>query len=225
MIKNILVYPIKVVRQPFKNYCYLIVHAETNDAILIDPAWEIDKIEAVLKTTQAKLSTILLTHHHYDHVNLADHFAKRYRIPVRIAKEEIDYYHFMCVNLVPIEQSHELMLGNIKVKPLVTPGHTKGAMCYWIDDALFSGDTLFIEGCGICSAKGGDASAMFDSIEYLKSKIPKETLIYPGHSFGQEPGQLFSYLLQNNFYFQFKSKEDFIRFRMRKKQQGLFAFK
>ena len=60
------VYPLKVTRHFFKNYCYLVMHSETKEAVLIDPAWEMDKIEQQLKTHDAKLKAILLTHHHID---------------------------------------------------------------------------------------------------------------------------------------------------------------
>jgi len=208
----------------FKNYCYLIVHPETREAILIDPAWEIDKIEYQISICEAQLKAILLTHHHIDHVNLADFFANRYNIPVRISRIEMDFYGFSCRHLVPINHPDELTFGQIRVRPIFTPGHTKGAICYWIEGALFTGDTLFIEGCGMCFGYGSNPSEMFDSLSYLKKTIFPEVHIYPGHSYGQEPGHSFAHLLENNIYLGFKNREDFIAFRMRKNQRGLLKF-
>ncbi len=219
-----IVYPIKVCKLAFKNYCYLVINQETREALLIDPAWEFDKIEQQLALHQVTLKTILLTHHHFDHVNLAETFAQKYQIPVKMSKIESDYYDFSCSNLQPIEQPDVFYVGQIKILPLLTPGHTKGAISYWIDNALFTGDTLFIEGCGICNTQGGDPNEMFDSLQRLKEIIPPETHIYPGHSYGQEPGKPFAYLLHNNIYLQFTKKEDFIAFRMREGQKRLFTF-
>ena len=219
-----IVYSLKVIKGLFKNYCYLVVDSKTRDAVLIDPAWEITKIENQIVLSQAQLKSILLTHHHIDHINLADFMARRYNIPVRMSKTEIESYGFSCHNLIPIDNPHEFRLGAIKIQPLFTPGHTKGAICYWIGDALFTGDTLFIEGCGACFGQGSNPSEMFDSLCNLKKIIPTHTCVYPGHSYGQEPGKPFSYLLKYNIYLLLKKREEFIAFRMRKNQKGLLNF-
>ena len=219
------VYPLKVTRHFFKNYCYLVMHSETKEAVLIDPAWEMDKIEQQLKTHDAKLKAILLTHHHIDHVNLAESFAQKYHVPVRMSKVEIEEYGFSCSNLVPIVHSEPLEFGQLSLWPFFTPGHTKGAICYFIEQNLFTGDTLFIEGCGICAGKGACPSQMFDSLSYLKKTLPQTTHIYPGHSFGKEPGQSFKDLFENNIYLHFTDRKHFIAFRMRPNQKGLFSFR
>lgn len=221
---SINVYPMKVTRFLLKNYCYLIVHSKTKDAVLIDPAWEMAKIEEQLKINDANLKAILLTHHHFDHVHLAESFARKYQVPVRMSKIEIEAYGFSCSNLVPIEHSDPLVFGKLSLQPFFTPGHTKGAICYFIDDNLFTGDTLFIEGCGICTGKGACPSQMFDSLSYLKNTLPPTTRIYPGHSFGREPGQPFYDLLENNIYLHFTNRDQFIAFRMRPNQKGAFGF-
>jgi glyoxylase-like metal-dependent hydrolase (beta-lactamase superfamily II) len=203
----------------------MVIHTETNDAVLIDPAWEPEKIRKIIDHHQAKLKAILLTHHHFDHVNQADVFAHSYDIPVLMSMIEINYYHFSCYNLFPIENSDTLFFGQLKIIPLLTPGHTKGAISYLIEDALFTGDTLFIEGCGICTGRGSDPITMFNTLSYLKEIISSRTKIYPGHSFGQEPGKSFSYLLKNNIYLQFNKQEEFVAFRMRKNQKEIFSFK
>lgn len=219
-----IVHPIKVKRLFFKNYCYLIVNQKEKVAILIDPAWQAKKIETYLKDSGCILKAVLLTHHHIDHVHLAEFFAEKYTVPVMMSEMEINYYGFSCKNLIPIS-TNQLSIANMTLFPIFTPGHTKGAICYLIENRLFTGDTLFIEGCGICSGKGGDPGQMFDTLQFLKLNIPLKTKIYPGHSYGAEPGKLFSFLLENNYYLGFTNKDDFIAFRMRKNQRRLLAFK
>jgi hydroxyacylglutathione hydrolase len=222
---NINIKPVRVVNSVFINYCYIVMDLATHEAVLIDPAWEIEKIDLQFMIFDIKPIAILLTHHHFDHINLAETFVKKYNIPVYMSKAEIECYGFSCPNLIAIEKSQQFSINQLKIVPLFTPGHTKGAISYWIDHALFTGDTLFIEGCGMCVGKGSDPNALFNSLKHLKNIIPPETLVFPGHSYGKEPGQTFSYLLQNNIYLQITTAEEFIQYRMRKNQVGLMAFK
>jgi glyoxylase-like metal-dependent hydrolase (beta-lactamase superfamily II) len=98
---------------------------------------------------------------------------------------------------------------------MLTPGHTAGGVCYLIENNLFSGDTLFAEGCGYCSGRGADPRAMFHSLQLLKRTIAPQTLVFPGHSYGQLPGQTFGSLLKNNIYLAFDDERKFVQFRMR----------
>ena len=222
---NISIYPIEVSQLKMKNFCYLLLDHDTSDAVLIDPAWEMDKIEAKMLLYGANLKAILITHHHFDHVHLANNFAREYNIAVYISKTEADYYDFSCQNLVEVTVQNAIEIGSINVVPLFTPGHTKGSICYWIANALFTGDTLFAEGCGLCVGRGADPGDMFDSLSFLKIVLPKNTKIYPGHSYGHYPGKDFLFIKQNNIYLSFNEKEKFIDYRMRANQTGLFSFK
>lgn len=207
-----------------KNYCYLVVDHESKEALLVDPAWDLHKIETKLQETQTRCTTILLTHSHIDHVHLVERLSERYRPQVMMSRIEIDYYSFRCPRLIPLEEFRAIPFGTTEITPLLTPGHTKGSMCFWVENNLFTGDTLFAEGCGICTGKGADPEAMFQSLQQLKRIIPPHTLIYPGHSFGHSPGQLFSHLLQCNLYLNFQTLDEFVAYRTRKGQTGWFNF-
>lgn len=219
------IYPIKATLSAFKNYCYLVQDPATKEAFLVDPAWEKEKIEFQINECLAKVKAILLTHHHLDHVNLAEYFARKYEIPVFLSKREKEEYLFKCYNLETLDNSNAKKIGSLTFIPLLTSGHTSGSLCYWIDQLLLTGDTLFSEGCGMCTGQGADPNNMFESLMHLKKIIPPDTRIYPGHSYGVEPGQPFSFMLKYNIYLSFEKREDFIKFRMRPNQQGLFAFK
>ncbi len=212
---------VKVLKHYF-NYSYIIYDPETGDAFLVDPSWNAENIDNNL--SGLTLCGILLTHHHYDHVNLVNQIIARRDVPVFISKDEAEYYHFKCNNLTTLIDGENISLGNINVKSILTPGHTKGGMCYQIGNDLFTGDTLFIEGCGICQFDGGNPYEMFESIKKLTNLIPKENLVYPGHSYGKPPGIIFKYVLENNIYFHFEDSEKFVNFRMRKNQKNLFKF-
>jgi glyoxylase-like metal-dependent hydrolase (beta-lactamase superfamily II) len=222
---EISVFSIKVRKQDFINYTYLVVDANSKCAIIVDPAWEEDKIEEVLVSMNVKLTGILLTHSHKDHTNLVDYFVAKYHCNVWMSVAEIDYYGYKCDNLIGFNQDQTLVIGGITVKVLLTPGHTKGSTCYLISNNLFSGDTLFIEGCGLCWGNGANPYDMFDSLQLLNNKIGKEVLIFPGHSYGKAPGMAFGEVLNSNIYLHFKQKDMFVAFRMRNDQRTVFSFR
>ena len=208
----------------FKNYSYLVTNLRNHSAVLIDPAWEAKKIDKEITDNDIFITDILLTHSHFDHTDLANYFATQYNCNVWMSVYEIEYHGFKCKNLIAFNNLETLTLSDIKINPIVTPGHTHGSTCYLIDNYLFTGDTLFTEGCGLCWGKGSDPGKMFESLQLLKHLINPDVLVFPGHSYGKLPGKAFKYLTDNNIYLQFDDKEMFIDYRMRKNQKGLFNF-
>lgn len=204
------------------NQCYLIY--KNNAGILVDPAWNYNLINDFLAENQITLKGVLLTHSHEDHTNLAQEFSRKHHVPVFMSRVEIEYYGFDCFNLKRVDHLLEIAIDDFKITPILTPGHTLGSVCYLIEEHLFSGDTIFIEGVGICTGKGSDANEMYDSVQFIKNHINKNTLFWPGHSFGQSPGKSLDFLLINNIYFQLDKREHFVNFRMRKNGPNLFKF-
>jgi hydroxyacylglutathione hydrolase len=217
--------PIKVHYPFFKNFSYLITDLATKETALIDPTWEFAKIDSVITGQALNLTTILLTHSHFDHVNLVKAFVKQYQPGVYMSAKEIAYYQFKSPNLYPVQHNDEITLGDTTITCLETPGHSAGSMCFLLPDALFTGDTVFIEGCGMCKTPGGNPWEMYQSIQFIKERVAPEVKIYPGHSYGKAPGYPLSYLLTNNIYFQFDSGAEFVAYRMRPHQIGLMDFK
>ncbi|MCW3465914.1 MBL fold metallo-hydrolase [Chitinophaga nivalis] len=194
-----------------KNQCYLI--HENNTGILIDPAWNYKLINRYLQDNQITLAGILLTHSHIDHSHLAEKFARQYRVPVFLSGIETDHFQFDCINLQRVLHMQEISLAGFNITPILTPGHTPGSVCYLIDQHLFSGDSIFIEGVGICAGK--DIYKLYNTIQFMKQYLHKDTLFWPGHSFTEQPGKDMDFLLRHNIYFQLKSKEHFLNFRMK----------
>lgn len=204
------------------NYNYLIVDPASRQAVIVDPAWEMEKIDAALEQAQAQLAGILVTHSHPDHLNLAAPLAARMRCPIWMANREIEVCGFQNEWLVGIDTA-PWYVGGMQIQPLHTPGHTPGCFCYLIGDNLFTGDVLFAEGCGVCPDMEG-AYTMYSSLGYLKALIEPHTLVFPGHSYGKSPGQRFDQILQDNIYLQFSDRETFAAFRMRKNQNRMSMF-
>lgn len=233
---TIQVHKIKVERAEFINYCYLFADVDSSDAALVDPAWDKDKIESYIFSLSLKLKYILITHGHFDHINLAYYFAEKYNIPICLHDFEMKKFqnntHAKLTSIFNFDavwmgdtNLFSIPLGSGFIYGLHTPGHTSGSMCFYTDDKLITGDTLFIEGCGICTGRSGDPAEMFRSLGLIKRLATPETIIYPGHCYGVEPGLAFKEVLKKNIYFHINEYEKFAGFRMRKQQKNIFNFK
>lgn len=198
------------------NYTYVLIDEEEREAFIIDPSWELDKITNVITKYDLNVKGILLTHYHYDHVNLVDKLVELYGCKAFISLDEINYYNFKCSYMEPLFDTGEISLGNHEILCIETPGHSKGSMCFMIDNKIFTGDTLFMEGCGLCDMKGGSADDMFESLVKLKKLVNNDTEIYPGHAFLLPIGKRYEEVYDSNLYLQLTNKEKFVEFRMRK---------
>lgn len=221
-------YQVDIIRtssSAFINYCYLVTDLSSKTAMIVDPAWELDKIVKRIEELGVQLKSILLTHSHYDHVHLVNPLVKMYGCIVYMSKTEIDYYKFNCNNLYGVMHFDQIDVGSLQIICLETPGHTAGGMCYYLPSSLFTGDTIFIEGCGACHFDGASAEKMYRSIQFIKKTLADSTHIYPGHSYGLSPGYMIRELMKCNIYFQLDDQKQFINFRMRENQRHLFNFK
>lgn len=219
---QIQVIPLQMQHLWMKNYSYIVLNLQKKVALVVDPAWEIGKIEKALG--DFTLTGILLTHAHPDHTDLVTPLVKKYRCLVWMSREEIAHSGFHCQGLFPIEKNVPFIAAGISVIPFLTPGHTPGSICYLIGGNIFTGDTLFSEGCGACFGTEGNPQQLYASLQYLKQTILNNTLVFPGHSFGIAPGQTFDSLLSSNIYLAFKNEAQFVAFRMRKGQKNFFNF-
>jgi hydroxyacylglutathione hydrolase len=202
--------------QSMKNYNYLVIDPGSGNAVIVDPAWEMEKIDQAVRDARATLCGILITHSHYDHIDLAAPMAEKYDCPIWMSEEEVAASGFSARRLIGID-TKPWVVGLMQIEPIFTPGHTPGSMCYLIGGNLFTGDVLLAEGCGLCPDTAA-AHAMFSSLQNLKARLQPHTRIFPGHSYGEPPGQTLSQLLRNNIYLNFSDKDSFAAFRLRSGQ-------
>ena len=207
------------------NYTYLLYDPVSRECAAVDPAWDISEFQADIQQLGLHLKYILLTHSHYDHINKANIMTEIYSAKTVVSEAEGKYYSFYPSNCMYATDLDQFWLGELPVICLLTPGHTAGSMCYLCEDMLFTGDTLFTEGCGYCKGVGADSHQMYHSLQKLKKTIAPNTIILPGHKFKMDIGKTFAELENVNIYLQIENEMQFSGFRDRSGQKGLFDFK
>lgn len=159
------------------NYAYLAAADGRREAIVIDPS-EAQPIIAALEREKLSLVAIVNTHHHHDHVGGNEALRERYGdLPV--------YAHSSDVGRVPaqterVEEGTPVQVAGLTLQPLHVPGHTLGAVSYCVEDVVFTGDTLFIGGCGRMFE--GTPEVMHASLSKLAA-LPAHTRVFCGHEY------------------------------------------
>lgn len=155
------------------NYAYLIRAGEL--CAVIDPA-EVEPVEAVLKASGTRLTHILNTHHHWDHSGGNRELKAAYG--AEVVGPEKDRTRIPAIDTGVDENGWQF--GDFKVQVLEVPAHTRGAIAYVFGDAVFTGDTLFVMGCGRLFE--GPAEMMHASLAKIAA-LPDDTKVYCGHEY------------------------------------------
>ena len=177
--------------------CYIIVDSKSKEAMVIDPASDVDKIEELLEILHAKLKYIYLTHCHADHILGVMDLKRMCGGKILIHRFDSEGLNNPEVNLSPyigmgrieleadsrIDDQDLLHLGELQFKVIHTPGHTKGSTGLYCEEenCLFAGDTIFRGTWGRTDLPTSSREDIMDSIVNKIMKLPDETIIYPGH--------------------------------------------
>ncbi len=210
---------------PMMNFVYLIGCAETREAAVVDPAWDVTSILRVARESDLKISRVLVTHGHPDHVNGLEELLEATDARICIHADEVDYMRqvaaifrmpieFMnrrSANFQSIAEGDEVRIGKLPVRFLHTPGHTPGSQCFLVEKSLVSGDTLFIDACGRVDLPGGDPEKMWWSLNRKLAALEDETILYPGHNYSDRPTSTLGDQKQSNPYLRYTSMDRFVR--------------
>ena len=173
-----------------ENFTYFIMDKNQKIATLIDPGWDAGFILKTIKDLSCRLESVLLTHHHFDHVDALSSLLKHDpSIKVYATSKEKNDYNLKYVTS-GLEDNDTVKVGDISIRCILTPGHTSGSCCYFIADRyLCTGDTLFVDSCGRCDLEGGSAYDMQDSLKKIVSSFSDDTIILPGHKYDEDHNQ------------------------------------
>ncbi len=181
-----------------KNFIYLLIDWTSKDCVWLDPQSDLEPVLSAMDQHSLRLSGIWLTHTHHDHVAGLPKLLREFpEIPVYVGQGDL---HRLSPELKAsprlnvLQGGETLEVGNLSVQALATPGHSAGAISYFVPaqqslgtcpPLLFSGDTVFIRDCGRTDLPTGSDSQMYATLQKLKS-LPPETLLLPGHHYQKE---------------------------------------
>lgn len=208
-----------VIARQMLNFAYLIGDRETGDAMVVDPAYAAGDLVDVVEADGMRLSGVLVTHHHPDHVGgsmmgfelkgLAE-LLERVSVPVHVNTHEAPWVSRVTgipqSDLTAHEHGDKVSIGDVEIELLHTPGHTPGSQCFLLDGRLVAGDTLFLEGCGRTDFPGGSVDDMYRSLHRL-ADLPGDPTVYPGHWYSAEPSAALSEVRRTNYVFRPTSLE------------------
>ena len=163
-------------------YTYLIASAKGREALIIDPVLEnVEQYIKLLNELDLKLVKVIDTHIHADHITAASKLKNKTNCTTIMG----EHTPSDAVE-VKVKDNEIIYVDKLEIKVIYTPGHTKDSYSFLMNDYLFSGDTLLINGTGRTDFQGGNSEDSYNSIFNRLLKLPEETLLYPAHDYNNQ---------------------------------------
>lgn len=204
------------------NFVYAIGDRATGECVLVDPAYAVGELLAVVGADDMRVTGVLATHYHPDHVggSMMGYKIEGVRellelqgMKIHVQEAEAAFVRKVTGvsdgDLVAHDPGDVVMVGDVRIELVHTPGHTPGSQCFLVDGRLVSGDTLFLDGCGRTDLPGSDPDDMYDSLMRL-AKLPDTTVVYPGHRYSMPSSGTMETVRSGNIVFRPKSKEQWM---------------
>ena len=187
-------------------YTYLISSGNGREALIIDPVLEnVNEYVDILKELDLKLVKVIDTHIHADHVTGASKLKDITKCTTIMGShtpaESVE---------IKVKDDEYINLDNLKIRAMYTPGHTSDSFSFLMNNYLFSGDTLLINGTGRTDFQNGNAKDAYNSIFNKLLKLPEETLLYPAHDYKGEKVSTIGKEKKQNPRLQVKSVDEYI---------------
>lgn len=205
------------------NFVYAIGDRETGEALLVDPAYDVDGLVDVLEADGMRCTGVLATHYHPDHVGgsmmgmklegVAE-LLERVEVPIHVQADEADFVTKVtglgAGSLVEHRSGDTVSVGAVDIELIHTPGHTPGSQCFLVDGRLVAGDTLFLDGCGRTDLPGADPGQMYESLTQRLARVPDDAVLYPGHQYSIESSATMGITRERNVVFRPQSREQWL---------------
>ena len=186
-------------------YTYIISSGKGREALIIDPVIEnTDKYIKVLKDLDLKLVKVIDTHIHADHISGLNELSKKTKcskiMGEKSSSEVLD---------IRVKDNEKIKIENIELISMYTPGHTDCSYSFLMNDRVFTGDTLLINGTGRTDFQNGNSHDAYDSLFNKLLKLPDKTLVYPAHDYNDKKYSTIENEKNNNPRLQVKSAEEY----------------
>ncbi len=195
------------------NFVYAIGDRRTGECVLVDPAYDPGALVDTVAADDMTVTGVLATHYHPDHVGgsmmghgiagVAD-LLERVSVPIHVQRDEVPWVTRTTgldeTDLIAHHSADVVMVGEIEIQLVHTPGHTPGSQCFLVDGRLVSGDTLFLDGCGRTDLPGSDHALMIESLGRL-AKFDDDIVLYPGHRYSMASSATMGSVKQSNYVF------------------------
>ena len=182
-----------------ENFCTLIGESGGGEAAIVDPAFEGDRLLRIAEERGWRITTILITHSHDDHVASVDEIAAATGASICCHPLEVERLRALVGGaggrVTAVADGEVVTVGGVSVEALYTPGHSPGCVCWFVPaaPAVITGDVLYVGSCGSV----GDPTAFFRTLQRLGG-LPEMTRVYPGHDFGDSPTSRLAWELVKN---------------------------
>ena len=192
--------------QKSSTYTYIISSGRGREALIIDPVIEnTDIYLKFMNSMDLKLVKVIDTHIHADHITGLNELHKRtncLKIMGENSKSEV-------IDL-RVKENDKINIENLELKTIYTPGHTDCSYSFLLNDKIFTGDTLLINGTGRTDFQNGDARAQYDSLFNKILKLPEDTKAYPAHDYNGQKYSTIAKEINNNPRLQVNSLEEYV---------------
>ena len=189
------------------NFSYLLTCMRTGKEIIVDAAIRLETIKPFIKSSP---SAILVTHTHKDHIEYINTYIENFpEIKIIGHPESIDIFDKN--RFISVSDNSLIKIGNLQLKVIYTPGHYFDSICYFVENVLFTGDTLFVGRTGRTVSQNSDVNDLYDSIYNKILRLPPDTYIYPGHDYGETPSITIEKNIKISKLLQAKNKKEFIK--------------
>ncbi|MFP4474286.1 MAG: MBL fold metallo-hydrolase [Desulfatibacillaceae bacterium] len=182
-------------------FCYVLRDRATNACAVVDPAFDTGRILEVVNSMGAKVTHVINTHGHADHVCGNQAMVRATGAKVCIHKDDAPklrklVYRTMALGIggksspaadVLLEHGDTIQVGESMIDVIHTPGHSPGGICLLHQGKVLTGDTLFVGGIGTTAFPGGDHTRLLRSIRTRLYTLPDDTIVLPGHNYGPTP--------------------------------------
>lgn len=186
-----------------RNFTYVIEDDETSEAVVIDPSWDLDRVEKVIAQNDLSVKYIVNTHHHFDHTVGNEALSKSLGAKI-VQHEDSGLDHD-----VSVSDGDKIEFGKTVLRVIHTPGHSKDSICLLGGNRLFSGDTLFVGNCGRVDLPGGSARELYHSLFDVIYVLDDGLEVLPGHDYGPAPTSTIGREKKTNFVLQRRSEDEF----------------